>query len=303
MRDSFDARFIETRDREPTDTRDLRSVDARDVFAAGLDLPRGHDRERVYVRAHESYELRGSEVRSLATIGAFRVVRASDLRDDHGRPGDVRHGDLERLRSVGLIRRVTPDEGDTRTDLVALTDRGRGLLEHHRASEHEHSQRFYAGPGNLRELNHDAQLHRAYLRSARRLSKSGARIHRVVLENELKREYQEFLQAHNRDRADSDGRPTRSREEVEQWADAQDLPMLDDSVQFPDLRIEYEGPDGRLDHEDVEVMTVHYRGAHAAAKGSAGFTCYRGSSARIGGASGRGSQGRPFDPDVAEEFL
>lgn len=302
MWDTFDPRFQDTRDREAADPRDEGEIDPRDVFAADLDLPRGRERERVHVH-DQDYDLRGSEVRALATIGAFRVVPASDLRDDDGRRGDLRHGDLERLRNAGLIRRVAPHEGSRRTALVTLTERGRELLEHHRTLDQERGQRFYAGPAKVRELSHDSQLYRAYLTSADRLASQGARIHSVVLDHELKREYQQFLQEGNRDRPDSDGRPTRSREEVEEWADAHDLPMLDDQVQFPDLRIEYEWPDGRRDVEDVEVMTRHYRGAHAAAKGGSGFTCYRGGGARVGGGSGRAGQGRPFDPDFAEEFL
>jgi hypothetical protein len=67
------------------------------------------------------------------------------------------------------------------------------------------------------------------------------------------------------------------------------------------VRLEYE-VDGRHDHEDVEVLTIHYRGAHGAAVGRSGFSSYRGSSARIGGRSGsRG--GRSSDPHLAEEFL
>ena len=58
-----------------------------------------------------------------------------------------------------------------------------------------------------RELSHDAQLYRAYLRAAERLHGEGARIQRVVLDYELKRDYQRFLQERNRDRSDSDGRP------------------------------------------------------------------------------------------------
>jgi hypothetical protein len=73
-------------------------------------------------------------------------------------------------------------------------------------------------------------------------------------------------------------------------------------VHFPDLRLEYEWPDGRRDAEHIEVTTPHYRGAHAAAKVRAGFTRYRASSSRVGGRSGRRG-GRPFDPDVAGEFL
>jgi DNA-binding MarR family transcriptional regulator len=254
------------------------------------------------VHEHE-YELRGSETRALATIGTFRVVPASDLRDDDGRAGDLRHGDLERLSRAGLIRRVAPVEGDRRTALVALTERGRELLEHHRTHDHASPQRFYAGPSKARELTHDAQLYRAYLRSADRLQAQGARVHRVVLDDDLKREYQEFLQAPNRDRSESDGRPSRTLEEVQEWAQTHDLPMLDDGVQFPDLRIEYEWPDGRREIENIEVLTPHYRGAHAAAKAASGFTCYRGAGARVGGSGNSARGGPPFDPDLADEFL
>lgn len=44
-------------------------------------------------------------------------------------------------------------------------------------------------------------------------------------------------------------------------------------VQFPDVRIEYD-IDGRDRTLDVEVMTPHYRGAHAATKSGSGFALY-----------------------------
>jgi len=241
-------------------------------------------------------------VRTLATIGAFRVVPADDLRDDLGRGGDVRHGDLERLRHAGLIRTVAPFERNGRTVLVTLTERGRDVLESHRARADGTSQSFYAGSVKSRELSHDAQLYRAYLRAGERLHGKGARIQRVVLDYELKRDYQRFLQERNRDRSDSDGRPSRSREEIREWARAHELPMTNDRVQFPDVRIEYQRPDGRRDVEDVEVTTLHYRGAHAAGKVQAGFTRFRGSSARVGG-SGASGRATSLDPRVAEEFL
>jgi DNA-binding MarR family transcriptional regulator len=304
MWDSLDPRSLDAREPGPVaDPRDTDERDAHDTFTAGLDLPRGREREHVYVR-DQSYRLRGSEARTLAIVGAFRVVPASDLRDASGRAADLRHGDLERLRSAGLIRRVAPMEGERRTDLVSLTERGRELLERHRDPEHQAAQRFYAGPAKARELAHDAQLYRAYLRAAERLQSEGARIKRVILDDELKREYQVFLHEGNRDRPDSDGRPTRTAAEVGDWAEMHDLPVLDDQVQFPDFRIEYEWPDGRREREDVEVLTPHYRGAHAAAKARSGFTCYRTSNVRVGGTSSRNGKGdRPFDPDLAEEFL
>ena len=280
------------------------SSDARDVFTRGLELPRGPDREHVHVHEHDAdYRLRGSEVRALATIGAFRVVSADDVRDDRDRLGDIRHGDLQRLKEAGLIRAVAPmDRGGQRGAIVTLTERGRELLESHRARDVEAPQTFYAGAVKMRELSHDAQVYRAYLRVESRLRADGARVQRVVLDYELKRQYQAFLQERNRGRSDSDGRPDRTPEEIRAWASEHGLPVVNGHVQFPDVRIEYERADGRRDLEDVEVTTMHYRGQHAAGKAASGFTRFRAGAARVGGAKARGG-GAPFDPDVAGELL
>lgn len=285
-----------------TDSDDRGRTDPRDVFADRLDLPRGPERERVHVRIR-TYELRGSEVRTLATVGAFRVVPASDLRGHDGRPADPRKGDLPHLRDLGLVRTMPYVVGKTRTTLVTLTEQGRDVLEDARRDHDRERQVFYAGIAKPRELAHDAQLCRAYVRAADGLAARDARIHRVVLDYELKREYQSFLQASNRGRRDSDGRPDRDQEEIERWAHAHHLPMVDDHVQFPDVRIEYDERDGRRAVEDVEVTTEHYRGALAGAKARAGFTSYRAAGARLGGSRRTGRGGRGSDPRVAEEVL
>ena len=44
------------------------------MFTRGLDLPRDREREVVYDSRDQAYTLRGSESRTLATVGAFRVV-------------------------------------------------------------------------------------------------------------------------------------------------------------------------------------------------------------------------------------
>jgi DNA-binding MarR family transcriptional regulator len=275
------------------------TADPRDVFVRDLELPRGLDRERVYM-GDRAIELRGSEVRTLATVGAFRVIPEADLRDADTRPRDLRH-----LRDVGLVDTSPYVVGKARTHLVTLTPRGREFLEQaRRPRDPEAAQRFYAGVNKPRELSHDAQLYRAYRRAAERLIDRGARIRRVVLEEDLKRAYQRFLQASNRRRRDSEGRPDRSADEIAHWARTQQLPMDGDHVQFPDLRIEYEERDGRRVIENVEVTTPHYRGAHAAAKARSGFTRYRATGARLGGGSSSGrSGGRGFDPRLAEEIL
>ena len=297
--DTRDGPSSRTRRRARAGPRDRDAVDPRDVFAEGLDLPRGLDREAVSL-GDEQYDLRGSEVRTLATVGAFRVVPIDDLRDHGERAADLWHGDLEHLRSEGLLRHVASVDRESGTDLVTLTDRGRELLESHRSPDHDPRQTFHDGPARERELMHDAHLYRAYLRAADCLVEDGARIERVILEHDLKRDYQVFLQAPNRGRADSDGRPGRDRDEFRRWAEDHDLAYVDGRVQFPDFQMECLWPDGRREIENVEVLTPHYRGAHAASKVRAGFTRFRAIGARAGGRTGRGSR---FDPGLAEELV
>ena len=298
MFDAPDPRSYDSRDRHVD--RD-RSVDPSEFLARDLDLPQGREREHVHGHDHD-YALRGSEVRALAAIGAFRVVAADDVRDDQGHPGDLRVGDLRHLKDAGLIRSIAPLVRDRQTTIVTLTARGRALLEQYRAREAKTPQPFYAGRIKARELSHDAQVYRAFLRTAERLREQRARLLRVVLDTELKREYQRFLQDRNRGRADGDGRPRRSASEIKSWAIEHDLPVVDGRVQFPDLQVQYERSDGRRGVENVEVMTWHYRGAHAAGKASAGFTRFRGDSMRVGGSKGRPGRG-PFDPHAAEDLL
>jgi len=292
-----DPRSDDTRDRDDwreRDALDREQIDPRDVFTEGLNLPRGLEREYVRDRGHQ-YELRGSEVRTMATVGAFRVALSGDLRDHNGQPCDPRKGDLRSLREQGLIRTV---QLDGRNDVVVvLTKQGRDLLDSHRGRDKDRGQTFYADLKKPREVEHDAQAFRTYLRAAERLEKAGARIERVVLDYELTRDYQRFPQERNRGRADSDGRPDRSPEEIAEWAREHGLPCKDGHVQFPDFRIEYSTPDNRWEreYENVEVTTMHYRGGHGAAAARSGFSCHGGSSARIGG--------EPFDPDEASEVL
>jgi DNA-binding MarR family transcriptional regulator len=298
-RDRDDARWPE-RDRDPRG-HDPRDRDPRDVFMRDLNLPRGREREMVYDPREREYTLRGSETRTLSTVGAFRVVPARDLRDHSGREADPRGGDLRHLREQGLINTVRLD--GRREVAVVLTDRGRDLLESHRGHDHDPRQEFYSGLKRERELEHDAQVYQAYLSVAERLDERHIHIERVLLDYELKREYQQWLHERDRDRDDYDGHSDRDAREIEQWALEHDLPYFDEHVHFPDLRIEYLEIDGRRDHEDVEVLTIHYRGAHGTAAARSGFTSYGGSSARIGGGNGGRRRGGGRNGGLAEEFL
>ena len=277
-------------------------ADPRDVFSRDLNLPRSSSRRPIRDRG-DVYDLRESEVRILATTGAFRVVPAHELRDHNGRPATPRDGDLRHLRELGLVQTVAHVIEGRKTALVTLTDRGRDVLESHRERDREEPQQeFYAGIVKPRELAHDAELYRAYIDASDRLREGGGEVRRVVLDYELKRDYQRFLRDANRERRRDEGQRDREEREREiaQWAREHDLPFIDGHVHFPDVRIEYERPDGRRDFEDLEVVTPHYRGAFAAAKARTGFRTYRAVSG-IGGRAGRGRRG--LDPRLAEEFL
>ena len=141
---------------------------------------------------------------------------------------------------------------------VALTEHGRGLLERHRDGDSEHRQAFYAGAD---EALASAPMTRSFMartsgpqsgcRRGRRTSSE------VELDRELKREYQRFLQERNRGDRDSNGRPDRTVEEVQEWAREHDLPYFDEQLHFPDVRIEYEDVNGDVRWEDLEVTTEH----------------------------------------------
>src|SRR4051794_40688335 len=66
-------------------SEDARHRDPRDPFVQSLELPSGPERELVIDGEHR-YELNGDDSRSLATIGAFRVVPEGDLRDPRDEP-------------------------------------------------------------------------------------------------------------------------------------------------------------------------------------------------------------------------
>jgi len=200
-----------------------RHADPRDAFTRHVDLPRGRERDIVRDRDRE-YTVRGSESRTLATVGAFRVVSSRDLRSHHDRPADPRSGDLRDLREQGLVETIRI--AGSRDYAVALTKEGRDLLESHRDRDRDGGQTFYAGAKRERELEHNVQVYRAYEREAERLQERGARVERVVLDYELKRDYQTWLHERDRDRGDCNGRPDRDEHEIEQWGARTRPPVL-----------------------------------------------------------------------------
>jgi hypothetical protein len=136
--DSRDRGEVRDRDR---DTRE-RDHDPRDVFLEGLELPRGLERE-IAMDGDHWYQLNLDDSRSLAAVGAFRVVAERDLRDRRDESSDTREPDLRHLRYEGLMRSVALDG---RERALTLTRRGHYLLEvHRRDRDGTREQAFYGG--------------------------------------------------------------------------------------------------------------------------------------------------------------
>jgi hypothetical protein len=236
-----------------------------------------------------TYQLRGSETDLLAIIGTFRVVPTHDL------PGadDTRAGDLKHLAEQGLIEHRQIVINDQPTTIVTLTKDGKDLLESHKESRSRtRDQVYHSGFVKPRELAHDAQLYRLYKAEAARIRAEGGTVRRVVLDYELKREYQTFLNRPDR------GDDLSAEEARRAFALAADLPHDKGHIELPDLRIEYETEAGIVAYRDVELVTEHYSRGQVAGKSAAGFGLYR-----AAGASGRSSdasRGAPFDPHYLE---
>ena len=264
------------------------------VPMGGLSLPRAEMRERVTVD-DRVYHLRGSETRTLATVGAFRIVPADQLaRQFPWRRGDAA-GDLKYLAAQGLIELKTIMVNHQAVRIVALTREGQVLL----ASKQDQDvslprQQYHAGLVKPREAAHDAQLHRLFQVEGARIEERGGRITRVVLGDEFKRDYQTFLNRRDR-RADATTDADRRA-----FAAARGLPVVNGHLALPDLRIEYETPAGRPESRDVELVTEHYSRAQLAGKAQAGFSRYRAAGAGRPGSDGARRGGAPSDPHYLE---
>ena len=286
----------DTRDERDTPTVDRSTrVDAGRSFEvpiAGLRLPQTDQREPVAVR-DRVYHLRQSEARALAVIGTFRVVPEAELR--HLSPASSR-ADLRSLTEQGLVARSAATVNHQHTPLVVLTPEGKALLDTH-ADPGGARQQYHQGLVKPRELGHDVQLYRLYQMEAARLEHDGGRITRVVLDYELKHDYQTFL--HRQDRPEAASHEA----DLHAFADAQHLPIIDGHLELPDLRIEYETEDGRVEQRDVELVTEHYSRGQMAGKAQAGFALYRAGGG--GGAQGGSTRtgGTPLDPHHLEALL
>ena len=90
------------------------------------------------------------------------------------------------------------------TTFVSLTGAGEDLLDAQATKRSDgRQQAFYAGIVKPRELVGDARLYGVFREEVRQIEREGGRVTRVVLDYEVKRKYQQFLNRSGRP-ADAD---------------------------------------------------------------------------------------------------
>jgi hypothetical protein len=223
--------------------------------------PRFAESRSVLYDRDRGYRVRASELRTLTDLGRFRVVGVENL-VAHAYCGD-RHtmqDDLRNLLRQGLIRQGMfrgPEE--TPRELLTLSKRGYRLLRANRLAAKD--QPIYHGIVKPREANHDADLYTLYQKEAARIQAEGGRPIRVLLDFELKKRINHDFAKFGTD----------ARKEI---AARHGLRVIRGKIPVPDLRIEYERPDGEVARVDLELVTEHYRGRCLADKVRAGFSLY-----------------------------
>jgi hypothetical protein len=125
---------------------------------------------------------------------------------------------------------------------------------------------LYFGFAKPREAHHDADLYRVYQKAARKIERGGGRNLRVVLDYELKKRVYHDLAKLGPDRASAG-----SKRDV---AERHGLQVVRGKIPLPDVRIEYDTPEGERGRVDLELATGHYRGRNLAEKVRAGFSIY-----------------------------
>lgn len=226
-------------------------------------------RQLLYDRDH-GYRLRASEIQTLTVVGKLRSVGVEDLAM-HAYSGHrpKMQNDLQNLLRQGLVcRAVFGGPEGTPRELLTLTKAACRLLRANRIVPRD--QPLYHGFVNTREANHDGDLYLLYQKEAVRIRERGGRPVRVLLDFELRKRI-------NRDFARFG---TEARQEI---AARHGLRVVSEKIPIPDMRIDYERPDGEMASVDLELVTEHYRGRAVAEKARAGFSLYtpRGEGVRL----------------------
>ena len=252
-----------------------------------VERPRTPDQRPRRTHAGVAEEIRGLRLRSeerklIAEAGRFRVLAVDDIArtiydgDKRALQSDLRF--LEEKGVLSVVSVAARNDGlrlfSQRIDAVSLTHHGESLVREVGALPLK--QKLYHGMVKPREVEHDTQIYRAYLKEAETIERAGGRNLRVELDFELKAKvYRAIHEARKPD-------PVRDLAEIRREAAAEfKLPYIHNRIEIPDARIHYEMDQGsRAAFSDIEVVTAAYRPSHLRTKAQAGFRMYASASDR-----------------------
>jgi DNA-binding MarR family transcriptional regulator len=270
--------------------RDYPKVSPRDQ--QDRTIPQDAEQRQIYCERDREYRLNQTEIAVIRDVGRFRIVDAQDLtKFVYRNQQNAAQRDLRHLENQKLIRFVRLP-GKERTKYATLTKQGKELVSHR--FNQTAGQEIYAGVKKLREADHDAAVYRVYQTEGAKMRAHGCEPRRIRLDYELKRDVQRELA---RQRAKNGKDLATAREEI---AQKYHLKVVENKIQFPDVRLEYEGPEPDLSvsrstgEVDLEYVSEHYKPGQIAAKRAAGFTLYT-----ENGRSGRSTHG----PDLIMDIL
>jgi len=216
--------------------------------------PESQERQTVRTR-DRSYQLNDQELQTLRTVGTFRTVNAQDISDR----------ETKRLIEAGLIQKTTvyPRTDAPKLDVLVLSSEGERVVLGRQSLDDE--QRFHSGLVKIKELAHDAAIYPAYKDAKEQIERAGGKVDRVVLDAEFKSVINSQM-----NRGGSVSGEAREERQAKLAAEL-DLEIVNGKLPLPDLRIEYTDEHGERHHQDIEIVSRHYHGAHLVGKASAGF--------------------------------
>ena len=229
-------------------------------------VARSPELRKVYEIRGRTYRLRTSELAAMVEVGKFRAISEEDLIEfAYGSGKDRMRPDVENLIRQGLVlMKSIPHEEKGSRQLLTLTKAGHRFLTENRFAGKE--QALYFGFAKPREAHHDADLYRLYQKAAGKVERAGGRNLRVVLGYELKKSLYHDLAKLGPDRASAESKRT--------IAERHGLQVVRGKIPLPDVRIEYDTPDGERARVDIELATGHYRLRNLVEKVRAGFSIY-----------------------------
>jgi len=204
----------------------------------------------------------------MADIGRFRAVDVKDLARFAYQGDEARAKyDLENLRTQGLVEEKTLFRAhQSARKIVTLTERGHGVAR--KVSGLAKEQRIYHGIVKPRELDHDADLYKVYQKAVEKIQEKGGKPLRVRLDFEIK-------ESVNREKEAAGHLPEGMRRRwLRAVAEQHGLTIDDTTIHLPDIQVEYETLDGKVERENLELFSRNYREEGIRGKAAAGFKIY-----------------------------